>query len=473
MKRRTLLFFYCLLAASFLRAQAQKKIILEKIRYGTVINYLEQPELQQVFAHNLNELLLKYQHPPLSEMKSLPLQRILDKKDLDQKYDYRNTDNSLLHLLIDIFEIPANIYFSSPGMPEDPAMRSAAKTVFYLDAVLMDGNNHTVQYEPVYLIVKDNPGPGMGNESSIVPILPKTFVEVMKTGLNMLLNPKNNLQHVSVGVAPAYMMDNYLVPALAKKERIYVDTARGFYHFVYHDTKQLLRQGQPMYEEIIWKGKKARTYPEAVTSIIRLAPNYNNAEFIFLRSDARDVYNNKNYQLQLMIQIDHDDAWSVTQSLTGFLPGNIHVLYHEKDTLALFSITKSVTDTSKKVFPGHIYNGLDTNSAVRITDIQVKNVMAEIAGRNSMPQQRGTRNTQPTSWNTLFSYVVKGKIKGQDFTINYGGTNKTIREFYLGKQLVCIAQGKTIPEKFVVFDASLQADILNPLLLIGFNPYFL
>ena len=79
---------------------------------------------------------------------------------------------------------------------------------------------------------------------------------------------------------------------------------------------------------------------------------------------------------------------------------------------------------------------------------------------------------QAAPWDVVYEYIVKGTMAKQDFTIKYSGIRNTIKEFYLNNTLVCIAQGKFSPEKFVLFDASLSPELLNRLFMIGFNRFF-
>jgi hypothetical protein len=469
---RRILLAACLLSGSLPQLSAQKKIVLKQFRYNTVVDYLQQKDMQQLLTRHLNELFLKYQHTPLSDTTGLPLLHVQNLQDLNQKYNYRETGDTNMQLVVDVFEMSADYYFLSLATSTDSAMQATARIVYYINAVLKDGGK-TLYNQPLYLIVKNNPGPGMGNESTIVPFLPKTFVELVRTGLNILLNPQNELDQVSVGIPPAFAMDNYLAPLLTGKRRIMVDTAKGVIQFAYQNSRQLLRSAEPMYEEIIWKGKKARPYPSSVIQTIQQAPDHNSSDFLFLRTDGRDVLNNRNYQLQLMLQVNRNEPYQSDPPLTGFMPGNLHVLYQEEDTLALFSISKNLNDTVNKIFPGQVYNGLDMNSVFVIEDAEMKKLISGLPVNGSFSKpKRNLSNTGPVSWNAQYKYVVKGKINGLDFSI-YCGSNNSVKEYYLQKKLVCIAQGKHVPEKFVVFDASLTSDLLNPLLLIGFNPYFL
>jgi hypothetical protein len=493
MMRKKILFVCLMLLATTLPVLAQKKIVLENIRYSTAINYLHQLDMQQLFASNLNAILVKHLQLSISDTSHLPLTLVKDEKDLGQKYDYRNTDSSILHLLIDIFEIPVDSYFDSPIVVDDNEARKTAKTVFHLNVVLIDADNNVKYNEPLYLVVKNSISPGMGNESTLVKLLPKTFVEVMKAGLNIILNPNNELEQVTVTVAPAFLMDNYLVPALANQPRIYADTAKKFMNFFYKGKQQMLRYGQSTNEEVVWKGKNARKYPQPFMNAIRNTDNNANSVFLFMGEEQRDVLNNRNYQMQLMVQIppltefynkvSASDfvQYQLTQAtgngslLSNFVEGQVHLLLQEKDTLAIFNILTDVTDNEKLVFPNRIYNGVDSSSAVVVPNLTVQQAPNDMLRNPRLTKSdKKTKTNDPESpvWSMVYVFLVEGKISGHDFIIKYGGFNRTVKEFYLDKKLVCIAQGRIALEKFVVFDASLPTELLNQLLLLGFSNYF-
>ena len=158
----------------------------------------------------------------------------------------------------------------------------------------------------------------------------------------------------------------------------------------------------------------------------------------------------KNYLIKLTVQVDRSiPPTDQSLLLTNFLPGNMHHLFLENDTIAKFYIEKGVPSDSNKVLPGIMTNGYDSISAYRNN-----------SGFQSAP------------WDVVYDYVVKGIIGKQAFGIKCSGIRNTIKEIFLDDKLVCIAQGKFSPEKFVVFDASLSSELLNRLFMIGFNRFF-
>jgi hypothetical protein len=439
---------YLLGVLPVIAANAQKKIILENIWLGTNCNYLLDADMRSVFARQLNAILLKHQLLPLSDTSDVKLVDLSTKAGPAYQPKFYGGDTSDLHLNISVAEYTPRIFFSSIPMTEsDTVLSKNAKTVFRLRARLEKYNNETVYEGMLDMVVSAGKGPGMGNESVLVFIMPKTFTEIMKTGLNLMLDPANDLTQVSLSVAPAFSVDEYVFPKLGGRTRIPVTTSKEVSQYVYNDSRHLLRSGQSVYEEITYKGKKAKTYPAALLATIKQRHNYENSDFVFLKQESRDVLNDKNYLLKLVVQIDPESPYiSPEIAFTNFIHGDMQMLLSDADTLAKFTIRKDVVVPRVKIYPGRIYNGVDTTRIFRIPNI-----------------------TQ--EWGLTYAYVISGSLQQHSFEIKTSGVRNALKEIYLDGNLVSIAQGRYMPEIFVVFDASLSTQLLNQLFLIGFNHF--
>ena len=253
---------------------------------------------------------------------------------------------------------------------------------------------------------------------------------------------------IEIKATPAFIGDNYILPKTMGYPRTYVLTTKNIAQYRYQNKQEMIRLGETMYEEIRIKGKKAEKYPDSLTAAIKKTEHFSTSDFVFLRQDCRDVVRDRNYLLKMVVQLDPDNPPALPLlAFTNFLSGNFHYLLNEKDTLAAFTIQKSVSDPVKKLYANKVSNGFDSAS---FYSIQAKNTYLPV----------------------VYDYVVKGKLSQQDFSIQCSGFPNTMKEIYLNEKLVCIAQGKFSPEKFVVFDASLSPELLNQLFMIGFNRFF-
>ena len=443
-----LLFFLCLQVLP-----AQKKIILETIRCrsikGPLMVYWQNEETRKNFALQLNTLLLKYYHAPLADTSNLNIIVLNEDTKSNKSVKYSvDADTGNVHMYLDIFENTPPLFFASlSSNTEDSSLMKRAKSFLQLQLVLLKKDS-TLFNNTLDIIVTTGNTPGIGVIANTVALTPKSFVETLKAALNILLNSANELAQIEVKVAPAFLADNYILSKTTHQPRVYVSTTKDICTYSYKNTNEIIRLGDAVYEQIIMRGRKADKLPIATEEAIRKTAHASLSDYVFLKQEGRDVLRNKNYQLKLLTQIDPENPpVSNAVLFTNFLAGNSHYLLTENDTVAVFAIEKAVMDTDKKIFINAISNGYDSASYTSI-------------------------DTQQPVWPVLYDYVVKGKINKQNFSIKCSGFGNTIKEIYLDDKLTCIAQGKFIPEKFVLFDASLSPELLNPLLMIGFNKFF-
>lgn len=424
---------------------AQKKIILEGVRYATNINYLKEETDQKLFLSYLNASLEKHQQVVLKDTARINLLD-MNRSAVRETVGFSTGDTSDLHLVIDIVEYPAAIFFTRSGVKADQILRNNAKTVFRLGMHFMGPDRKTISDTRMDVIVSPSQSIGMGYESPDLFIMPRMFVEMMRTALDLLIDPESNADQVAVKVPPVYCTDNFIQRRVAGWPRIAPAETKGVISFAYNGKRQMLRMDSALYEEIIWRGRKAISYPQEIMAAIRNTVNTVASDFVFLRQEARDVLSNKNYLVKLIVQIDPEIRVVLPEmAFTNFLPGDLHLLLSDNDTIARFSIETNLP-SDIKAFPGRVYNGIDSTAAVRIAE------------------------NKPV-WSVLNNYTLKGKLNGRNFTIRCSGQKGVIKAMYIDDQLVCIAQGKQKPDVFVVFDASLSPEILNQLLIIGCNRF--
>lgn len=472
--------FFLLFCLSTPALPAQKKAIIEKIWCrsikGPEILYFQKQEIRRTFAAHLNTLLLKYHDVTLADTSQLNIQ-VLDEISKSQKSIlYKpDIDTSNLHMFLDIFENTPQAFFSQLAKTsDDSALMNRTKVVFQLQIMLLKKQN-IVFINKVDIIVTAGNSPGMGVLSNMAALTGGAFAEMLNRGMNLLINPENKLAQIEVKAAPAFVADTYFIAKTSTQPKVYVTTTKGISSYAYGNKSEMIRLGEPFYEEIRMKGKKNKL-PVIIEDAIKKTNNSSISEYIFLHQESRDVIQNKNYLLKLLVQIDPENPYGSTglavtgnrvrylfnngvlinpenttvripQLLTNFLAGNIHYLFNEKDTVAIFSIEKAVPDFSKKINLTTITNGFDSSDSFSF-------------------YKRDLARTYENA------YAINGKINKFNFSIKCSGFGNTVKEIYLNDKLICIAQGKFTPEKFVFFDASISPELVNQLIIIGFNPFF-
>ena len=440
---------------------AQKKVVIEKVRclsvMGPVMSFLKDNEIKKNIASQLNQTLLKHQLLPLADTTQFTVEFLTDSKDLQSiTPNITDRDTNTLHLYFDFFEIdPKGYFIHSENALNDTNLIKRVRTVFSMEVWILTANKKMLFHEGISLAVTPSETPAIGTlyRSAIrfgnLSVSVRGFTELIKAGTNLLFDPKNELEFVELKAAPVYLADNYILPKTINQPRIYVTNNKNISTYQFTSGNEMIRRGEPLYEEILLKGKKPQIYPDEITNVIKNTEHFASSDFVFLKQEWRDVARDKNYLVKLTTQVDPENQpeMGVTFAFTNFLRGSFHYLFLEKDTLAKFSIERSVTDNKSKLFTDVLSNGYDSSSFYRIN-----------ATKKEVP--------------VVYDYIVTGKMSDRDFEIKCSGFRNTIKEIYLDKKLVSIAQGKFNPEKFVVFDASLSSELLNRLFMIGFNRFF-
>lgn len=437
---------------------AQKTIVWEELRCfdnnKNLSEYLQNPDIIKKVAAQLNHTLEEKYHLSLTDTNSIKLS-FLDYNRIPPpvKPNFKDADTNRLHLYIDFLEImPYRFFLNEENASSDTAMQKRTKTVFIIESWIITSDKKMVQHEALSVVVSETLNSGMGTlfhngiQFSELSILPTTLTEFFRTVSRMVLDPLNKLSLVEIKLAPAYWADNYIMPVLGNFPRTLAVTQKGISSYYYQNKKEMIRMDDPVYEQIILKGRNAPSYPESITKAIRNSAHFSKSDFVFLKQDARDVLRDKNYQIKLVIQIDPENVPQDRNLVfTDFLQGPYQLLLHDKDTLAVFSIETYVKEPGRKYF-AKIYNGYDNQSIYPVANSQ-------------------------SEWQVMTNYLVSGKIQQHDFQIKCT-SNNTLKEIYLDKKLVVIVQGKFSPDKFVVFDASLSPELVNTLIILSCNRFF-
>ena len=193
--------------------------------------------------------------------------------------------------------------------------------------------------------------------------------------------------------------------------------------------------GEQLFDEIWVKRKLVdSTASPLLLNKIKETGNTASSDFIYLRQECRDVYQDKNYTIKIATEIDpYSTASSEKELFSNYLSGEVHLMLEGKDTAAIFSITKNKGDPYKRIYLDETTNGMDSSSIAKVS-------------KKEFPFQVG------------YDYQLTGKIRGERFTIQ-SFWNHEMKEMYLNNRLVGIVKGKTDPENFIIVDDSSNASI--------------
>lgn len=274
----------------------------------------------------------------------------------------------------------------------------------------------------------------------------KGFTELMKKSVEILLDSNNETEQIEIKASPPFMGDNFIIGAISNVPKINIESKNLFSKYQLKGQSELIRWDEQRYLEIIVKGKKKTLLsPEIAKAVENSLRENGNDIHVFLLQDARNIILNKNYQLIIPARISANDTYaSAGMPLVEPLEGYNNFLLNEKDTIARFSILIDKKDFTKKLYPHIATNGIDSSSAVTVSDKESEMIYSS-------------------------KYSISGTFRNQPFGIDIG---QYFREVYLNNERILIISGTNEPEKMVLLNPNIPSDLLNELILLGFNRFF-
>jgi hypothetical protein len=274
----------------------------------------------------------------------------------------------------------------------------------------------------------------------------KGFAELMKKSVEILLDSTIDTEQIEIKASPPFMGDNFIIGAIANAPKINIESKNLFSKYQLKGQSELIRWDEQRFLEIILKGKnRTQLSPEITKAVENSVRDHGSAIHVFLLQDARNIMLNKNYQLIIPARISANNAYSTAgMPQVEPLEGNNNYLLNEKDTIAKFSIEINKKDFTKKLYPHIATNGIDSSSAVVISEKETEMIYSS-------------------------KYSITGTFRNQPFGIEIG---QYFREVYLNNERVLIISGTEEPEKMVLLNPNIPNDLLNELILLGFNRFF-
>lgn len=444
----TTVLIFCLL-----RVTAQQNVILEQIRtfsmFGPITNYWSLPEVRSTFISQLNNNLFKNRNAQVVDT-TLNIVAFDDLRKISSApILFSNSDSSTWHLYIDLYEFePKTFYSAQPHYQLDSLLFKRAISVFQLGILIVDATKKIITNEMLTICVSPGSSSGFGISAKGLAVTTKGFTDMLNLGFSRVLNEKNEFELIEVKAGQPFYADNFILPMIGNYSITQTKTQKDIFSYDREGSAEMIRLGDRFYEELITKGKKKNIIDNTPLAVaINNTGNQNISDFVLLRQECRDVIRNKNYTLKLLTEINPDFRF-ITEAdvFTQFLLGPVHVLLNETDTIAYFSITKNIGTPSKKVFYNKVTNGYDSSSVVMI-------------------------GASPISKNIFYEYQIDGLIAGKPFSIRCSDGN-SLKEISFDNKDIALAKGIFLPERFAIFDASLNTEILNQLLMIAFTSFY-
>jgi hypothetical protein len=446
---------YLLLFISIVfKLPAQNKVVVEAIRsfsmFGPSMYYLEDTAVQLGIKSKLSVILNK-NFKLLLYNQTLPIENYTSTEALkNNTIKFSIADTSTRHLFIEIYEYdPISFLTGSALEAPDSAIIAGASSIFQISCILTNGVQEIISNQSVFAAISNTETGGFGIRPKNIFLTKKSFASVVQVGLQMALNPDNETMVADIKTPAVYYADNFIMGHINNTSKIVVNTVKDTWGYTIEGNQELLRMGEQLFDEIWVKRKLVDSSASPLLlKKIKETGNTASSDFIYLRQECRDVYQDKNYTIKIATEIDpYSTASSKKELFSDFLSGEVHLMLEGKDTAAIFTINKNIGDPNKQVYLDKTTNGMDSSSMAKVS-------------KKDFPFQ------------VTYDYQITGKIRGERFTIQ-SFWNHEMKEMYLNNKLVGIVKGKTDPENFVIVNDASNASIMKELLLIAYNKFLL
>ena len=445
-----LLLFICIV----FKLPAQNKVVVEAIRsfsmFGPSMYYLEDTAVQSSIKSKLSVILNKNFKLLLSNQ-TLPIENYTSTEALkNNTIKFSIADTSTRHLFIEVYEYdPISFLTGSALEAPDSAIIAGASSIFQISCILTNGVQEIINNHSVFAAISNTDTGGFGIRPKNILLTKKSFASVVQVGLQMALNPDNETMVADIKTPAVYYADNFIMGYINNTSKIVVNTVKDTWGYTVEGNQELLRMGEQLFDEIWVKRKLVDSSASPLLlKKIKETGNTASSDFIYLRQECRDVYQDKNYTIKIATEINpYSTASSKKELFSDFLSGEVHLMLEGKDTVAIFAINKNIGDPNKQVYLDKTTNGMDSSSMAKVS-------------KKDFPFQ------------VTYDYQLTGKIRGERFTIQ-SFWNHEIKEMYLNNKLIGIVKGKTDPENFIIVNDASNASIMKELLLIAYNKFLL
>jgi len=411
--------------------------------HGPLMYYWNNPTIATQFSQDLNQQLLSKKGYSLGG-------NTISFSILKNIKEFSTTSNNITTypvINMKLAEYPASLYLKQfyPDQLNDSSQQGI-QSVILVELSIQNIGTAEVFNRSLEVFIKKSNTIGFGIPFNNLHLSAKGFSELMKKSVEIILDSNNVNEQIELKASPPTMGDNFIIGAITNLPKIAIESKGLFSKYAYRGKTELIRWDEQRYQEITLRGKNKTIIQPALNSIIvEMEKEKPQAVFVFLLQEARNIALNRNYQIVIPARVSGNTNTKISNiPIVEPLEGDNNFLFHEKDTIAQFSIETDQLDSTKKIYPYLSSNGIDSNSLSRINDFN-------------------------NAINFASLYYLKGKIRNQSFSIEVG---EFFRSIYLNNERVVLLSGIQQPERMVIFNPDISIELINELILLSYNRFF-
>jgi hypothetical protein len=443
---------YFLLQLIVVTTHAQSKVVLEQIQSYSMVsptaNYWQLPnDINPLLAALDTGLFKQINLIRDKNYKTTALQ--LSKQNQIGKItiDWSRSANSNFHAYVELYEMSPDFVIQNK-LAEIPASKfDSISSVWYISCNIYNQRRETIFKKTVLLSMLPTKTIGMGYAIDIPASTPAFIFKAIQKGLSLVSPNIDDMEYIEAKVPAAYATDNFWMPFLHNENRIQFDTSKPFISYDNGNDTQLLRTPPAQMNKINQRDKSINNPYFDMLPVIKKRLGSSLNEYYHVLQPLREVNRNLDYNIVAYLELNlspNDSEGSKSPII--FLPGNMHTIFLDQDSIGSFSVEENVVEKDKFFNLNEIFNGLDSTKKINIGTLYEKRKI-------------------------ISAKAIEGNYKSYKFKIliNYANNLKTI---FINDKMVMVAEGRNKPVQMVAADPAVDTEIKNFLLQMSFSEIF-
>ena len=431
---------------------AQSKVVVEQIQSYSMVsptaNYWQLPNDINPLLAALDSGLFKqinlirdrnYKTNALSLTKQNQVGKIT--------IDWSRSANTNFHAYVEIYEMSPEFVIQNKLAQIPQSKFDSISSVWYISCNIYNQRRETIFKKTILLSMMPTKSIGMGYAIDIPASTPAFIFKAIQKGISLVSPNIDDMEYIEAKVPAAYATDNFWMPFLHNENRIQFDTSKPFISYNNSNGLQLLRTSPAQMNKINHRDKSINNPYFDLLPVIKKRLGSSADEYYHVLQPLRDVNRDLDYSLvaYLELNLSPNDS-EASRSPIIFLPGNMHTIFLDQDSIGSFSVEENVVEKDKFFNLNELFNGLDSTKKINIGTLYEKRKI-------------------------ISAKSIEGNYKSYKFKIliNYANNLKTI---FINDKMVMVAEGQNKPLQMVATDTAVDTEIKNFLLLMSFSEIF-
>ncbi len=443
---------YFLLQLIAIATHAQSKVVVEQIQSYSMVsptaNYWHLPNDIKPLIEALDSGLFKEINLIRDKNYKTTALRLTKQNQVGKiTIDWSRSANTNFHAYIEIYEMSPEFVFQNK-LAEIPRSKfDSISSVWYISCNIYNQRRESVFKKTILLSMMPTKSIGMGYAIDLPASTPNFIFKAIQKGISFVSPNMDDMEYIEAKVPAAYATDNFWMPFLHKQNRIQFDTSKPFISYNNDNGLQLLRTPPAQMNKINQKDKSINNPYFDMLPLLKKRLGSTTNEYYHVLQPLRDVNRDLDYSIvaYLELNLSPNDS-EASKSPILFLPGNMHTLFLDQDSIGSFSVEEAVVEKDKFFNLNEIFNGFDSTKKYNIGTFYEKKKI-------------------------ISAKSIEGKFKTHSFKIliNYANNLKTI---FIDDKMVMVAEGQNKPFQMFTADAAADAEIKNFLLQMSFSEIF-